>query len=93
VGRGAMIVKQKRRAGAAFLGILTISRNVLRACCILTTIFEAFLPLKTTSETRKATPATHRNTLYRESNFPVKTRLRSPRRFTKKAAAMVAAAF
>jgi len=34
------IVKQKRQACAAFLGVLPVSINVLRVCCIPTTIFE-----------------------------------------------------
>jgi hypothetical protein len=32
------IVKQKRQACAAFLGVLAVSINVLRVCCIPTTI-------------------------------------------------------
>src|SRR6478672_4919767 len=32
------MVKQKRQACAAFLGVLTVSKHVLRVCCILTTI-------------------------------------------------------
>jgi hypothetical protein len=35
------IVKQKRQACAAFLGVRAVSINVLRVCCILTTIFKA----------------------------------------------------
>src|SRR5438552_18519058 len=35
---GVTIVKQKRQACAAFLGVLTISINVVSVCCILTTI-------------------------------------------------------
>jgi hypothetical protein len=38
------IVKQKRQACAAFLGVLTISINVLRGCCILTTILGVSVP-------------------------------------------------
>jgi hypothetical protein len=36
-----MIVKQKRQASAAFLGVLAFPINVVRVCCILTTIFRA----------------------------------------------------
>jgi hypothetical protein len=43
VGRSAIVVKQKSQAGAAFLGIPPIPRNVLGACCILTTILPAFV--------------------------------------------------
>jgi hypothetical protein len=39
---GITIVKQKRQACAAFLGVLAVSINLLRVCCILTTIFGIF---------------------------------------------------
>jgi hypothetical protein len=41
---GVTIVKQKRQACAAFLGVLAISINVLRVCCIPTTILVVFVP-------------------------------------------------
>jgi hypothetical protein len=41
---GVTIVKQKRQASAAFLGVLPISTNVVRVCCILTTILRGFAP-------------------------------------------------
>jgi len=40
---GITIVKQKRQACAAFLGVLAVSINLLRVCCILTTIFRVFV--------------------------------------------------
>jgi hypothetical protein len=43
VVRGITIVKQKRQACAVFLGVRAVSINVLRVCCILTTIFRVFV--------------------------------------------------
>jgi hypothetical protein len=55
---GVTIVKQKRQACAAFLGVLTISINVVRVCCILTTIFRVFVLSGRHAEPEKAAPAT-----------------------------------
>jgi len=87
------IVKQKRQACAAFLGVLTISINVLRVCCILTTIFGVLAPLRRHREPEKATPASTEgrssaNQLPRENTAPIASET-----VTKKAAAVDAAAF
>src|SRR6185295_17224654 len=39
---GVTIVKQKRQASAAFLGVQAVPIDVLRVCCILTTILRGF---------------------------------------------------
>jgi hypothetical protein len=96
VGRAAIVVKQKSQAAAAFLGILPIPANVLRACCILTTILPGFSRIQPASELEKATPAADRAGACGRINLPVKIRLRSPpglaEGLTKKAAARDAAA-
>jgi hypothetical protein len=61
---GITIVKQKRQACAAFLGVLTISINVLRVCCILTTIFRVFVLPGRHAEREKAAAATDRRKLF-----------------------------
>jgi hypothetical protein len=70
VGCGAIVVKQKSQAGAAFLGILTISRNVLGACCILTTILPAFLRGRPISETKSGNTSDRLKGAFRESTSP-----------------------
>jgi hypothetical protein len=67
---GVTIVKQKRQACAAFLGVLTISINVLRVCCILTTIFRVFVLPGRHAKREKAAAATDRRKLFCESTFP-----------------------
>jgi hypothetical protein len=38
-----MAVKQKSQSSAAFLGVLTVSENVVSGCCIPTTILAAIV--------------------------------------------------
>jgi hypothetical protein len=70
------IVKQKRQACAAFLGVRAISINVLRVCCILTTILRPLAPpdghLEPETATAGNTPAaTFANQTPRENTAPV----------------------
>jgi hypothetical protein len=51
-------VKQKRQACADFLGVPAVSINVLRMCCILTTIFGVFVPPSHIWNRKKAAWAT-----------------------------------
>jgi hypothetical protein len=79
---GVTIVKQKRQACAAFLGVLTISINVVSVCCILTTILRVFAPPARYPEPEKAAAATDRrklfaNQLFRENTASVASQ--SPR--------------
>jgi hypothetical protein len=51
---GVTIVKQKRQACADFLGVPAVSINVLRVCCILTTILQVLAPTNGHLEPEKA---------------------------------------
>jgi hypothetical protein len=64
------IVKQKRQACAAFLGVLAVSINVLRVCCILTTIFWGFRATGTVSGTGKSSIGGRPAETFCESTFP-----------------------
>jgi hypothetical protein len=91
------IVKQKRRACADFLGVLTISINVLRVCCILTTILRVLVPPDGHLEPETAiagnTPAaTFANQTPRENTAPDARDSPHETALTKKAAALNAAA-
>src|SRR5439155_18046069 len=73
---GVTIVKQKRQASAAFLGVRAVSTNVLRACCILTTILGVLVPPDSRWKWKKQQLATWRGMLFanqhhRENADPV----------------------
>jgi hypothetical protein len=67
---GATIVKQKRQACAAFLGVLTISINVVSVCGIPTTIFRVFALSGDMRKPKKAATATCRKAHPCESTYP-----------------------
>jgi hypothetical protein len=46
-------VKQKSQASADFLGVLTVSKNLLNGCCIPTTILAIFVLAKRYPEAEK----------------------------------------
>jgi hypothetical protein len=52
-----MAVKQKSQSSAAFLGVLTVSENVVSGCCIPTTILAVVVSGK-----RHLEPAKQRST-------------------------------
>jgi hypothetical protein len=64
------IVKQKRQACAAFLGVLAVSINVLRVCCILTTILQVLVPPSGHLEPEKAAAHDMPEAAFCESTFP-----------------------
>jgi hypothetical protein len=43
LGLGVIAVKQKSQSSADFLGVLTVSENVVSGCCIPTTILAAIV--------------------------------------------------
>jgi hypothetical protein len=82
------IVKQKRQACADFLGVLAVSINVLRVCCILTTILRVLVPTNGRLELEKAAAGDMQKAAFANQSLRENTAL--PR--TKKAAALDAAA-
>src|SRR5437660_4977445 len=73
---GVTIVKQKRQACAAFLGVLTVSINLVSVCCILTTILRVLCPGDGMETGKTRTGDTPADALLR-INLPVKIRHRS----------------